>query len=63
MKKNVIGYDLRLKAHDVLAHGFGDMKLNYLRVARKFELKDLVVKATIATDLKFDGNYILGVSA
>ena len=63
MKKSGTGYDVRLRAHNILAHGFGDMKLNYLRVARKFGLKDLLVNVTIATDLRLDGRYILEVSS
>ena len=61
VKKSGTGYEVRLRAHNILAHGFGDLKINYLRVARRFGLKDLLVNLTIATDLRLDGRYILDV--
>ena len=62
VKKSGTGYEVRLRAHNILAHGFGDLKIDYLRVARRFGLKDLLVNVTIATDLRLDGRYILDVS-
>lgn len=61
VKEAGAGYDIELKAHHILAHGMGDLKINYLRVARHFGLKDLLLNVTLSTGLRLDGRYILKV--
>ena len=61
LTKKGSAYEIRLKAHDMLAHGLGELKINYLRVGRQFGLRDIRVNVTISTDLRLDGRYDLEV--
>ena len=54
-------YQIRLLANEIKAHGLGNLEINYLRVTRRFGLKDLRANITISTDLKLEGKYNLKV--
>ena len=60
--KSGSAYKIHLMANDIKAHGLGDLRMNYLRVVRRFGLKDLRVNVTVSTSLKLDGKYDLSVS-
>ena len=59
--KSSSAYQIRLKADNIKAHGLGNLEINYLRVTRRFGLKDLRANITISTDLRLDGRYNLKV--
>ena len=59
--KSGSAYQIRLKADGIKAHGLGNLQINYLRVTRRFGLKDLRANITISTDLRLDGRYNLKV--
>ena len=61
VEKSGTAYNIHLKADKIQAHGLGDLRINYLRAARRFGLKDLRVNVTISTDLKLEGQYKLEV--
>ena len=62
MEKTGSAYKIHVQAHNIAAHGLGDLSIKYLKVIRQPGLRDLRLNLTIATNLRLDGRYLLDVS-
>ena len=56
-------FRITLKADEMAIGGFGNLKMDYIRVVRHFGLKDVKVSVRLRADLKIAGNYILNGTA